>query len=110
MSTYFHYTNSKGCAGIISSGEMYPSLRANNPKDARFGDGQYFTDILPHTKTSAQLARIFLGVPWGAARFSHFLQLDLTGLNVQLGRQHVYVVQNSGNLSVSGRVLDHGVN
>ncbi|GAA1998920.1 hypothetical protein GCM10009799_27460 [Nocardiopsis rhodophaea] len=37
--TLYHYTNQAGHDGILSSGKMYPSWKANNPKDARYGDG-----------------------------------------------------------------------
>ena len=36
---------------------LLPSLKANNPKDARHGDGQYFTDLNPALYTSSQIAR-----------------------------------------------------
>ena len=29
-----------------------PSLKANNPKDARYGDGQYFSDLNPAKYTA----------------------------------------------------------
>ena len=33
----YHYTSDAGVAGILDSGQLYPSLKANNPKDARYG-------------------------------------------------------------------------
>ena len=41
---YHHYTNEKGLNGILESNELRPSLKANNPKDARYGDGQYLSE------------------------------------------------------------------
>jgi hypothetical protein len=35
--TLFHYTNEKGLAGILESGELRPSLKALNPNDVRAG-------------------------------------------------------------------------
>ena len=45
----YHYTNDKGLKGILSSKQLNPFLKANNPKDARYGNGQYLSDILPGT-------------------------------------------------------------
>lgn len=43
--TLFHYTSEAGLQGILDSCEINPSLKATNPNDARYGDGQYFSDI-----------------------------------------------------------------
>lgn len=45
---------------IVDSQKLNLSLKANNPKDARYGNGQYLSDIKPDTHTSAQLARNLL--------------------------------------------------
>ncbi|MEI3614626.1 HYD1 signature containing ADP-ribosyltransferase family protein [Pseudogracilibacillus sp. SO30301A] len=37
----YHYTNENGLNGILSSNKLNPSLKTNNPKDVRYGDGQY---------------------------------------------------------------------
>lgn len=37
------------------------ALKVYNPNDARFGDVQYLSDILPSNKTPAQLSRRFIG-------------------------------------------------
>jgi hypothetical protein len=54
--TLFHYTTEDRMKKIVDSQELYPSTKANNPKDAVYGDGQYLTDIQPGTKTQGQLA------------------------------------------------------
>lgn len=110
MRVLHHYTSESGYEGIKSSKVIRPSLRANNPKDARFGDGQYLSDILPGTKTLGQLSMLFFGIPWSGKRFTHFFSLDVSGLNVTFGRPHVYVVKNSGNLGISGKIVQHGRN
>ncbi|MGE8036294.1 RHS repeat domain-containing protein [Lysinibacillus sp. NPDC093692] len=43
-STLTHYTNEKGLKGILESNAIRPSI---GEKNARFGPGQYFTDISP---------------------------------------------------------------
>ena len=110
MRILHHYTSEAGYAGISTSKVIRPSLRANNPKDARYGDGQYLSDIPPGTKTIGQLSMLFFGIPWGGKRFTHFFSLDVTKLEVTFGRKHVYVVKNSGNLTISDRVIQHGRN
>ena len=46
--TLYHYTTEEGMEGIISSQKLNPSLKANNPKDARYGNGQYLSNIKPN--------------------------------------------------------------
>jgi RHS repeat-associated protein len=106
----YHYTNEAGHDGIISSGEMRPSLKANNPKDARYGDGQYLTDIKPGTKTLGQLSAAFLRVPWAGRKFTHYIEIDVRGLDVVEGRPGVFVIPNSGPLDLTGRILSSGRN
>ncbi|MGW7433212.1 HYD1 signature containing ADP-ribosyltransferase family protein [Streptomyces sp. NPDC054861] len=106
----YHYTNEAGHDGIISSGEMRPSLKANNPKDARYGDGQYLTDIQPGTKTLGQLSAAFLRVPWAGRKFTHYIEIDVRGLDVVEGRPGVFVIPNSGPLDLTGRIVGSGRN
>lgn len=68
--TLFHYTDEAGHKGILESEELNPSLKSVNPNDARYGNGQYLSDIEPGTKTSAQLSRAFLNNPFQGARFT----------------------------------------
>lgn len=105
----YHYTNEKGMKGIIESGELKPSLKANNPKDVRYGDGQYLTDIMPNTKTSGQLAREFLNVP-NKYKYTHYVGIDVTGLKTTMGRDAVYVVPNKSSLNITNRIVSYGKN
>jgi uncharacterized membrane protein len=106
----YHYTNEAGHDGIISSGELRASLKADNPKDARYGDGQYLTDIKPGTKRPGQLSAAFLRVPWAGRKFTHYIEIDVKGLDVVEGRPGVFVVPNSGPLDLTGRILGSGRN
>jgi hypothetical protein len=106
--TLYHYTNEQGLSGILATKSLLPSTRARNPRDARFGDGQYLTDIMPGSKRPGQLSRIFLGHPFAGKRFSHRIDLNVAGLNVLFGRMHVYVVPNARPLDISGRLVGHG--
>ncbi|MFD6394845.1 putative T7SS-secreted protein [Nocardia sp. NPDC060259] len=108
--TLYHYTNQEGHDGILDSQELRPSLREQNPKDARYGDGQYLTDVQPGTRTLGQLSYDFLRVPWAGQKFTHFLEIDVTGLEVVQGRPGVFVVPNSGPLDLAGRIIRSGRN
>jgi hypothetical protein len=110
MKVFHHYTSEEGHAGILQSKTIRPSLRANNPKDARFGDGQYLSDILPGTKRAGQLSMIFFGMPFGGRRFTHYVSIDTKGLEVAYGRPYVYVVKSSKPLDISVRLVANGKN
>lgn len=94
----------------MDSGELLPSLKAANPKDARYGDGQYLTDIEPGTRTQGQLSAAFLRVPWAGQKFTHYVGIDVSGLDVVEGRANVFVVPNDGPLDLTGRIVSWGVN
>ena len=105
--TLYHYTNQKGMNAIINSGELNPSLKANNPKDARYGDGQYLSDIQPKSTTPTSLALKFIRVP-NRYKYTHYIEIDTNGLIVTQGRQGVYLIENSKSLDVSNRIISYG--
>ncbi|WP_203218224.1 HYD1 signature containing ADP-ribosyltransferase family protein [Nocardia brasiliensis] len=45
-----------------------------------------------------------------AQQFSHFLEIDVTGLTVVQGRPGVFVVPNTEPLDLSGRIVRSGRN
>lgn len=104
----YHYTSAAGYAGILKTKSIKPSLRANNPRDARFGDGQYVSDIIPGTKRPGQLSMIFFGIPWAGRRFSHHININVTGLTVVHGRPFVFLIKNSTPLDITRRLVGHG--
>ncbi|MFD3697922.1 putative T7SS-secreted protein [Streptomyces sp. NPDC058646] len=112
LGSLYHYTNGDGYDGMLESQEMWPSIKEHNPKDARFGDGQYLSDIQPGTKRPGQLSHAFLRVPWSGNKFTHFFEIDVRGLEVMrsVERPDVYVILNDGNLDLSGRIINHGKN
>lgn len=109
-STLYHYTFEKGLAGILDTGTLNLSLKANNPKDARYGNGQYFTDIAPGSKSNGQLSREFYATPWKYKQTSHYLEIDTNGLNVIKGREGVYLVPNESSLDITNRIVNYGEN
>jgi HYD1 signature containing ADP-ribosyltransferase len=94
--------------GILESGELRASTKALNPNDVRYGNGQYISDFAPGTKTPAQLSREFLGQPFQGQRFSHYVEIDVSGLNVVQGRNGVFVIPNDVPLPLGGRVVGSG--
>ena len=106
----YHYTTEQGMMGILASQSINPSLASNNPNDVLYGEGQYFSDIPPGTMTLPQLSSRFIRLPFQGQRFSNYVTVDVTGLNVVMGRPHVYLVPNTQPLNVTGRVVDSGRN
>ncbi|WP_408733975.1 two-partner secretion domain-containing protein [Paraburkholderia tropica] len=106
--TLYHYTNEAAMNAILESEALNPSLKALNPNDVRYGNGQYLSDIPPGTMTPAQLSRAFVNNPFQGARYSNFVAVDVTGLNVVQGRPGVYVVPNEIPLDISGRITGSG--
>ncbi|WP_223773175.1 HYD1 signature containing ADP-ribosyltransferase family protein [Streptomyces sp. 135] len=108
--TLIHYTDEAGMNGIVGSKKLNASTKEASPKDARYGDGQYLSDIAPGTKTCGQLSRCFLGHPFSGRRFTNYVEIDVRGLNVVKGRDNVYVIPNQGPLDLNGRIIGHGAN
>jgi len=104
----YHYTNEAGMQGILDSETLNPSLKSINPNDVRYGNGQYLSDIAPGTMSPAQLSRAFINNPFQGARYTNFIEIDTTGLNVIQGRPGVYVVPNEVPLDLSGRITNSG--
>ena len=105
-----HYTNEAGMNGILESQELRASTKAANPSDVRYGNGQYLSDIRPGSRRPAQLSRAFLNNPFQGSRFTHFVTIDVTGLDLIQGRPGVYVIPNDVALPLQGRIVNFGLN
>jgi hypothetical protein len=108
--TLYHYTDEAGRDAIVKSGQLNPSLKAVNPNDARYGDGQYLSDIVPGTKSSPQLSRAFVGSPFQGQRFTHFVEVNVDGLPITQGRPNVFVHNSQEPLDISQRIVSSGPN
>lgn len=104
----YHYTNEVGMTGIVESNSLNPSLWRVGTKDVRYGNGQYVSDFAPGTKTPAQLSREFLGRPFHGDRFTHYIEIDATGLGAIQGRLGAYVIPNEIPLDLTDKVLSNG--
>lgn len=73
----------------------------------RYGNGQYLSDIAPETKTPAQLAKHFINVP-NKYKYTHYVEIDVSGLEVIKGREGVFVIPNEKPLDLTGRIVRTG--
>lgn len=89
------------------SKRLNPSLRASNPKDAGYGNGQYLSDIEPNTQTPIKLAKKFINVP-NKYKYTHYVEIDVTDLNVIQGREGVFVIPNDFPLNLTDRIISTG--
>lgn len=99
-----------GLDGILKSKKLNPSLKANNPKDARFGDGQYLSNISPGAMKCAQLSKCFIRQPFQGSKFKNYVEIDFTGLNVTKGRHGVFVLPNNKPLHLTNRIVSSRAN
>lgn len=105
---YIINTNEKGMNGIVDSQKLNPSLKANNLKDARYGNGQYLTDIKPDNQTLVSLAKKFITIP-NKYKYTHYVEIDVTDLDVIKGRDGVFAIFNDSPLGLRGRIVGTGV-
>lgn len=110
LKTLYHYTDDAGLKGILNSRQLNASLKELSPKDARYGNGQYLSDITPGTRSCAQLSSCFLGIPWQGKKYTNYVEINVTGLNVMKGRHGVYVIPNGKPLDISKRIISSGRN
>ena len=59
-----HDTTEAGLARILKTKTILPSLKANNIKDARFGDGHCLSDVPPGSRRPGRLSSLFFRTPW----------------------------------------------
>jgi RHS repeat-associated protein len=104
--TLYHYTSEAGYKAIMESGELLPSIGVKN---ARYGAGQYLTDIAPGQFTMGQTSRRLFGVPWNKTKLTHFIEIDVNGLNTIKNAPFNYMVPGTGNLPLGGRIVNGGV-
>jgi hypothetical protein len=117
--TLYHYTSEASSQGIRDSGQLLPSL---NPRNARYGPGQYFTDIAPEmiggrtlANTPAgklslgQLARRLFGQPFAGRKLDAFLEVEVSGLAVRQVAPNIFLLEQRTALDVVGRIVRHGL-
>lgn len=103
--TLFHYTNEAGYKAIMETGELLPSIGAKN---ARYGAGQYFTDIAPGTATVGQTSARLYGVPWNKSKLTHYIEVEVSNLNIIQNKPYNFLNPSSSPLNLNGKVVSHG--
>ncbi len=93
---------------IVESQKLNPSLKSKNPNDCFYGEGQYLSNIVPGTKTPAQLSRNFINNPFQGNKYSHYVEIDVTDLEVTFGRDNVFVILNKEPLDLTNRIISFG--
>lgn len=129
--TLFHYTDEEGLAGILDKREIW---RSKGYKNARYGDGQYFSDIPPEDiiayhpnaltesdvasgKLSLRdLSETFYRNPNKTHKITRYIEIDVSDLPVRQAtqldgnslRDNVQLILNNSHMSTIGRVVRHG--
>lgn len=60
--------------------------------------------------SGVRLSRALLGNPFQGRRFTHFVEIDVTGFQVVQGRAGVFVIPNDQPLDLTGRIVRSGAN
>lgn len=101
----YHYTPEEAYHGILGSKKLYAS---SGIKNARHGNGQYFTDIAPSSigaKSASSLAisqvqagqislgqlstRLF-GMPFNTRKLTHYIEIDVRGLDITNPKTNIF--------------------
>jgi hypothetical protein len=93
---------------IVGRRLLRPSRARRGSKDVRYGNGQYLTDIAPGRLSRSQLSRALVGIPFLGQRFTHFVAIEIFGLQIIHCRPGVFLVPNDFALSLIGRIGDFG--
>ena len=56
---------------------------------------------------AAAVRRLF-GVPWNSRKLTHFIDVDVSGLNVIKNAPHNFLVPGTKSLPLGGRIVNHG--
>lgn len=104
--TLYHYTSEAGEQGIRRSGRLNPSL---NPPSARYGPGQYLTDIAPTSGlTRGQTARRLFGQPFAGPKLDRCIEINVCGLPLENPAANIFRVPGTEPLDISRRIVGSG--
>jgi HYD1 signature containing ADP-ribosyltransferase len=106
--TLYHYTDETGHNSILEGKKLNPSLKAVRPRDVKFGNGQYLTDIPPGTMSPRDLSQALVNNSHQGGKFTHYLEINSDGLHVVKGREGVYVIPNEVPLDLNNRIVGSG--
>lgn len=101
-----HYTSKENYMKIMESKELNPSIGI---KHARYGNGQYFTDLDPSQYTAGQISRRLYGVPWNTPKVQYFIKIDVRGLNVLQKTPHIFLRSGNNPLNLQNKIINSGI-
>lgn len=104
--TLIHYTNKEGYQQILETETLNPSIGAKN---ARYGEGQYLTNLKAKDYTAGQISRRLYGVPWNTRKVGYFLEIDVKGLNVIQNNPNNFLIPGKNSLNLHGRIINSGI-
>ncbi|MBD5369555.1 MAG: hypothetical protein HDR80_00185 [Bacteroides sp.] len=76
---------------------------------ARYGVGQYLTDLAPEQFTREHVSNQLFRRTYYYKKLRYFIEIDVTGLNVQMHRENVFLIPGLAPLDISNRVVRSGV-
>ena len=103
--TLIHYTTVEFGESILASKSLFPSI---GTKNARYGFGQYFTDLTTGSFTIGQASRRLFGVPWNGRKLGYFIEIDIKGLNIIKTNKHIFLNETDEALDLTGRIINFG--
>lgn len=101
-----HYTTKENYESIMSSKQLYPSL---DPKHARFGEGQYLTNLRPEDYTAGQVSARLFRVPWNISKLTYHIKINVSGLNVIQNTPHNFLIPGNTPLNIENRIVGGGI-
>ena len=113
----YHYTTIVGMESIVETLTIYPSTGLRN---ARYGNGQYFTDISPKETTLATAPELSYALYGGGLQWRKvmgYVAIDVTGLEISqvssvYGRRFpnrfFYLYSSDEDLDLTGRLVGYG--
>ncbi len=105
--TMFHYTSQGGYDGILETMQINPSLGPGN--NAFYGEGVYFTDLVPNSTGSIhQMARQLTTTPWSTNRVTHYFEVDVSNMNLIFNKEYNYLMPTTESLPISEILVGHG--
>lgn len=114
----YHYTSEAGLEGILTDGQINPS---SGPRNARYGDGVYTTDITTadtSSRTPGQLSLAIYNDTRRTRTVTHFVAIDTEGLDPQevapvytttFGARSILYNATTTPLPIGDRVVDSGI-
>lgn len=116
--TLMHYTKENNLPEILKSGVIKAS---QGIKNARYGSGQYFTDISPEAIGGAtrattpagkmslgQLSSKLYGIPYNSSKLQSFIEIDATNLPINQVAPNIFLHESDEALNITTIIIRSG--